>query len=104
MSHRIARIWKAPGLAIAAAAAMTLSGGALAESPRADYEEKGAVSELAGICPQVTFRVNGRLVLTHAGTEWEDGTCQELDNGRRVEVDGTLRADGALIAHEVELE
>lgn len=50
------------------------------------------------------FEVNGQPVTTTSGTQYEDGSAASLAAGVRVEVDGTLNADGVLVADEIDFE
>jgi hypothetical protein len=69
---------------------------------RVDIE--GRVESLAGACPTVTFRVRGFTVYTSAATKFSDGRCQDVKNGRSVEVKGRTQADGRVLAEEVEID
>lgn len=69
-----------------------------------EIEIKGPVANLSGTCPNLEFTVAALKVVTHGGTKFEDGTCADVRNGRRVEAKGSLGADGALVAREVDLE
>jgi hypothetical protein len=48
------------------------------------------------------FEVNGRRVTTDSGTRFEDGTVADLAINARVEVEGSLAANGVLVADTVE--
>lgn len=69
-----------------------------------DDEVKGVVSGLTGTCPAIAFAVNGTNVTTNASTRYEDGTCNSVQNGTRVEVKGMRQADNSLLATKVEIE
>jgi len=49
-----------------------------------------------------SFLVNGRRVTTTSSTRFEDGTGGDLVNDVKVEVDGTIDAQGVLVAKKVE--
>jgi hypothetical protein len=69
-----------------------------------EIEVRGAVAGLSGACPDLTFTVEGRTVVTSAATEFTRRSgCRGVRNGVRVDVKGTLRADGAVIASRVRL-
>src|SRR5690606_40950244 len=68
-----------------------------------DSEIEGTVTNVSGSCPTLTFSVGGLAVSTNAQTRFDDGTCSDVTDGRRVEVEGVLR-QGKLIADEVELK
>jgi hypothetical protein len=67
-------------------------------------EIKGPVTEVSGTCPSLTFKIGQQTVRTRAATEFDDGTCADVQSGRLVEVEGTPDKDGAILAREVELE
>lgn len=60
----------------------------------------GELSRLAGVCPEVTFRVDREQVRTNAATEFNP-SCSSLMNGRDVEVNGVVQSDGWVIATRV---
>ncbi len=97
-------IKKTPLTAIAATSSLLLllTGTALAQAPRA--EVTGNVETLSGSCPGLNFVIGGIRITTDPKTDFDDGTCEELKNGTRVEVEGTLREDGTLVASEVDLK
>src|SRR5215831_2832996 len=45
---------------------------------------EGAISDLRGRCPEVTFRLAGSTVSTGADTAFDDAVCGQLFNGERV--------------------
>jgi len=65
---------------------------------------EGTVAEVSGKCPAVRFKVGAQVVATTTSTKFDDGTCANVQNGRRVEVEGALQGDGTLLAHEVDFE
>jgi hypothetical protein len=68
-----------------------------------EMELKGVVSGLSGSCPSLGFVVNAVTVVTNSSTRFED-PCSGVQNGRRVEVEGTRQANGELLARKVETE
>jgi len=66
-------------------------------------ELKGTVTDLAGTCPALEFKIGEQKVMTHASTDFED-TCQEVTNGRLIEVKGYVGTDQVLMAREVDLD
>jgi hypothetical protein len=50
------------------------------------------------------FDVNGQPVITTSATVFEGGTASDLQLGAKLDVEGTVNADGALVAEEVEFE
>ncbi|MEW6682015.1 MAG: DUF5666 domain-containing protein [Nitrospirota bacterium] len=65
-------------------------------------EIEGFVTEFSSL--DQPFKVNGILVLTTAATVYEHGSAIDVANGVRLEVEGTLDADGVLTAVKVEFE
>lgn len=66
-----------------------------------DVEVVGSVENLSGKCPNLTFTVKGKKITTSENTEFDDGACDGLREGQRVEVEGRVK-DGKLIAEEVD--
>ena len=67
-------------------------------------ELEGAVTALAGVCPAVTFTVNGTSVLTNASTQFDGAGCSTIRAGAKVEVKGTRQANGSVLALKVNVE
>ena len=65
---------------------------------------EGTVTSLGGACPNITFRVDGILVLTSAATMFEHGDCATLRNGEGVRVDGHQQPNGSVQATEVDVD
>jgi hypothetical protein len=63
----------------------------------------GTVSALSGQCPTLTFTVQTRTVKTTNATTF-DGGCSIVKANARVEVKGTLAADGTLAATRVSID
>jgi Domain of unknown function (DUF5666) len=66
-----------------------------------DNELEGAVSNLSGTCPTLTFTVQRTTVKTNGTTKFER-PCSRIANGTRVEVEGRRQADGSILATEVD--
>ena len=84
-------------------------GVALSASPaRADSDAKrgeveGIVADKTGTCPNLTFTVLGTKITTNESTKFEDGNCNDLANGKKVEVKVPLQpTNGAYGAAKVE--
>ena len=73
-------------------------------SARADVEVKGAVSDVRGSCPALTFVVNGTTVTASTLTQFKDGSCGSIVSGRQVEITGTRPSSGAVLAARVEIK
>jgi hypothetical protein len=59
---------------------------------------------LSGDCPSISFFAAGRIVITHAGTEFRRGRCRDLSFGDRVKVRGTTTPGNPVTAERVELK
>ncbi|NUO52849.1 MAG: hypothetical protein HOV80_28725 [Polyangiaceae bacterium] len=90
-------------IALAAASAMAFVEVQTATADDAPMEVTGAVAELSGTCPELKFQIGDQKVSTDAATRFDDGNCDEVANGKRVEVRGVER-DGILYARDVELK
>jgi hypothetical protein len=66
----------------------------------AEAEARGAVARLGGSCPTLTFTVADQAVQTTINTRF-DLACGAVQAGTRVEVKGTRRQDGSLLARLV---
>jgi hypothetical protein len=67
-------------------------------------ELHGAVTQLAGTCPSLTFTVSSTKVSTSSATAFNDTTCASLQNATVVEVKGTRQTDGSVLATKVEMD
>jgi hypothetical protein len=74
------------------------------EDDHGNGELKGIVSNRSGMCPMLTFSVQGTPVRTTGTTKFEDGSCSQIANGSRVEVEGTRQSDNSILAKEVEIK
>ncbi len=61
----------------------------------------GPMNELAGRCPDTSFKVGSKRVQTDASSAFVDRTCSDLRNGAAVEVDGGWNSDGSVVARRV---
>ena len=69
-----------------------------------EVDLEGQAQGVQGQCPNVRFSLGGFSVQTDAQTEWDDGSCQDLVEGMRVEVDGITGTEGGVRAREVDLD
>lgn len=67
-----------------------------------EFEVSGVVRDFNAASE--TFSLNNFVVQLQPGTEFDDGPRSRLVNGARVEVEGQLDANGALLAREVSFE
>lgn len=73
------------------------------DGPDGPFVIEGSLGGLKGVCPALTFGVNGYTVTTSSETSFLPGattTCETLalKNGMKVEVEGTRQADGTVAA------
>jgi len=61
-------------------------------------QAEGAASDLAGDCPDRTFKIGSTAVTVNTATEFSRGVCSDIADGRVVEVRGTVQEGGALLA------
>ena len=64
----------------------------------------GNVSSLAGTCPGVSFRVEGRPVVANGATTYKKEGCSSLRNGVRVKLTGTQRGTDAVVAGRIDIK
>lgn len=64
---------------------------------------EGDVTQLTGKCPELKLKIGEQRVATDAATRFEDGSCEDVMNGRRAEAEGMAR-DGILHAREIDLD
>ena len=62
----------------------------------------GSVSSIAGRCPSLTFRVDGRSIATDQSTSFYGGSCGEIRNKARVTVTGMTQLNGTVHATRVD--
>jgi len=67
------------------------------------FQIEGAVGGLKGVCPAVTFGVNGYDIVTDAATTYAPVApgCSGLKSGSKVLVDGIVQADGSVLATSI---
>ena len=58
----------------------------------------GVISSLQGQCPTVTFVVATRTVRTTSSTDFRAGSCNTIDDGDDVTVEGTVETDNSITA------
>ncbi len=61
----------------------------------------GTVSSLAGACPAITFKLEGKVIKTAAATRFDGGACADVKNGSRVNVAGPTQTDASVSAEKV---
>jgi hypothetical protein len=59
------------------------------------------VTSLAGACPNVTYVIQGRTVVTTSATDFQNGSCSSVKAGRDVQVQGVELSDGTIRADVV---
>jgi hypothetical protein len=48
--------------------------------------------------------VRGTKVIADNSTEYDDGKCSDMKNGRKVQIKGLKQPDGSVLAREIEFE
>jgi hypothetical protein len=68
-------------------------------------EVEGAVTDMAGRCPVLTFKVAGAPVRATGVTRYHDTTCRDLADGTvlAVKVEGQPLGNGTILARKVEM-
>ncbi len=66
----------------------------------AAFTIEGPVGGLKGVCPSLTFRIKGFSISTDDSTVFTT-PCESLQNGTTAKVDGTVNADGTIMADYV---
>jgi len=70
-----------------------------------EAEREGRVTSLVdGTCPTLRFRVDDVLVSTTAATRFDDGSCNDILAGVKIEAKGTRQADGSIVASRIEIK
>jgi len=69
------------------------------EDENDEVEVEGLITDFVS---ETDFKVFDVAITTTSSTEYEDGTVGDLANDVRVEVEGTIDADGVLVADEIE--
>jgi hypothetical protein len=64
----------------------------------------GRLGDLGGSCPTLTFTVDKRTVRTRGQTTFSGGSCSQLVDRMKVEVQGEVQADGVVLATSVKLD
>lgn len=90
---------------IAALAGLWLAPDARAEGdkgPMATVE--GTVTDVQGSCPNLRFKLGETQVMTKEQTKYEDGSCKDIQNNKKIEVKGQRDQKGMLTAAEIDLQ
>jgi hypothetical protein len=67
-----------------------------------EVELRGAIAQLTGSCPNLSFAVGAQRLVTDTSTRFKDVSCGSIRNGQSLEVHGTRRADGTILARDLE--
>jgi hypothetical protein len=70
-------------------------------TPTRPIDLDGKVSGVSGTCPIITFEMKGRIVYTTPLTEFRRTSCDRIDKGTELEVDGMLMSDNRVRADQV---
>lgn len=77
------------------------SPGPSAPSPSPSPAVTGTIGTMAGACPALAFTVGANLVVTNQSTTFNNGRCSGLNIGDVVTAQGTVGADGTMVAQQV---
>jgi hypothetical protein len=71
-----------------------------------DIEGEGQVTSLVTgtACPTLQFMAEGIMVKTTAATSFQDGTCADINVGRKIEAKGARQTDGSVIASRIQIK
>lgn len=67
-----------------------------------DRSLTGVLGAVSGLCPIITFPVNGQVVVTNSSTAYVNGTCSNVVAGGSVQVSGT-QAGNVVVARQITL-
>ena len=67
-------------------------------------EVEGFVTDMTGLAPDISFVVKGHIVQVNADTIFEKGSVDNIKPNTKVEVKGTVDANGVLVADEIEIK
>ncbi len=62
---------------------------------------KGTASEVAGTCPLLSLKLEGRMITTTAATRYEGGACVDVKTGASISVTGVVQADRSIVAQSI---
>jgi hypothetical protein len=95
----------ANGDAVSATGTQQSDGSVLASSvaytgpnPTTDTYVNGAVTDLSGVCPSLTFTLSGTVVHTNASTTFNVEACSAVKNGDNFYAAGPKQSDGSVLA------
>jgi hypothetical protein len=63
----------------------------------------GTVSSLAGACPSLSFKLEGKVIKTSSATKFDGGACGDVKNGSRATIAGPTQSDGSITAEKLTL-
>ena len=66
------------------------------------FEIEGSMGGRQGVCPAISFSVNGYTIVTESPTTTFVQPCSQFSNGQKVRVEGTVQAGGTVLATSVE--
>ena len=61
----------------------------------------GTVSDVAGTCPDRTFKFGSTAIAVNRSTHFVQGSCEQIADGLKLEVKGLRRPDGSILATQV---
>jgi hypothetical protein len=73
-------------------------------SPGGPVELEGAIANVQGRCPNVSFTIDGTTIRVAKDTDIHKAKCGDLKTGRQILVAGRWAPDGAVLAERIEFE
>jgi len=65
------------------------------------FEGAGSIAGLSGACPAISFSLKGVGIDADAATVFDGVTCEALENGDKVQVEGTTQPGGRVLATKI---
>jgi hypothetical protein len=67
-------------------------------------EFSGELSGVSGNCPNVSFGIDGKVVMTDSATDYSKGKCEDLRRGKDVRGSGVVQPNGSVRATSIRFE
>lgn len=68
------------------------------QSDATNVQLSGTISDVAGACPDVTFRFGSASIVVNDSTTFAHGACADIASGRTADIKGVRRANGSVVA------
>jgi len=59
---------------------------------------------VSGNCPNVSFGIDGKVVMTDSATDYSKGKCEDLRRGKDVRGSGVVQPNGSVRATSIRFE